>query len=967
MYTCFSLRYAPMLSRLEDVEQQLWTAATAIKLHLRLLKGDREAIGWAEIAALALVCGRIEQVQSELRNSTTEILSLARKSLAGGGGREEENERECEDGDTETEDEAEEMESVNVETRGGDSVDETFERLHTDAEDMLIGEEQREEERYKEVEVKMEHSDVPSRLDEDAESDVKAERTEHQNTIEEDDDRQKNDAENVENEEVTLCEEENMIESGVKMEQLRQSTDAIDARNESVLSSCEQTKPIHKLTDEANESVEEQIADKRSGNEQKEAHECAAEAKGVECGAEVAISGEKTEIQEDIPAQHHTEAVQEEYKVEENEAPATSVAASQFIEAHTSVDTDNANCHPDEDTNSDAKSQEPLAKADAKASTSGSSSCVDEAKAAVGMETTRAVATLPIATDAGERERTTCVQARMAKLKVCEQFVKWINAAKIRRVLQTGTASVKTVKSLEATVTRVASIATSSNSNLSSRLWIERMVAGLTHIFKITTKPELIQALIPVRKICSQLQQYCTANFLDYLQDLQNDLRRIEYLQQKGELDSSGLITSVRFLLDQLRQDCTNYSTQHTVDGCISRTEKQWKTLALVCDQIATWMKQIPPNQEKLPVDYLTLSLQSLGAFEARFPNRIPVKLLENIISMAQKTKTNISNTNVENEANTPISSDVIPNTKKRPRTDSNSIEPEFKRPAARDPFGPVKFIVAKFVEAASKVKVLVSNGNEAINSTQQMGTALGAMKLAATSAISGVTELLEHPDYQDDDIVTRFSTGMEIMASILSSIPAQDFKFVWLEHTMNDLMYILNLDSSKGLKVQYKSLGSSFSEVESYLEDNFFEWEREPVSTLDVMENRVQRFRNRKLKNMMSPIQSISGGLLIDISYFTAQNVDKKVLRTQENWSRFTAVGKVLAVWMFRALKSKARLPLNFFKRLLEQLQEFDAKFPDRLSPYLLRNTKALATWRPNLQGTQNRHVHVEVETINT
>ncbi|KAG7379387.1 hypothetical protein PHYPSEUDO_008679 [Phytophthora pseudosyringae] len=87
-----------MLARLQDVERQLWTAATAVKLHLRLLEAEQEPVGWAEIAALALVCGRIE------------------KSLAGGGDRaaagEEREEREGED--TETEDE--ETESCEVKT-----------------------------------------------------------------------------------------------------------------------------------------------------------------------------------------------------------------------------------------------------------------------------------------------------------------------------------------------------------------------------------------------------------------------------------------------------------------------------------------------------------------------------------------------------------------------------------------------------------------------------------------------------------------------------------------------------------------------------------------------------------------------------------------------------------------------------------------------------------------------------------
>lgn len=98
------------------------------------------------------------------------------------------------------------------------------------------------------------------------------------------------------------------------------------------------------------------------------------------------------------------------------------------------------------------------------------------------------------------------VAARMAKLKVCKRFVNWVKTAKVCHVLQTGTASVTIVKNLENTARRVASIATSSDSNLSSRLWIERMVAGLNHVFEITTKPELVQALSPVRQISLELQ-----------------------------------------------------------------------------------------------------------------------------------------------------------------------------------------------------------------------------------------------------------------------------------------------------------------------------------------------------------------------------------------------------------------------------------------------------------------------------
>ncbi|KAG6967478.1 hypothetical protein JG688_00006294 [Phytophthora aleatoria] len=386
---------------------------------------------------------------------------------------------------------------------------------------------------------------------------------------------------------------------------------------------------------------------------------------------------------------------------------------------------------------------------------------------------------------------------------------------------------------------------------------------------------------------------------------MRNDLRSIEYLQQRGELDSSGLASFVRLLLDQLRQDCTNYSTQHTVDGCILRIEERWEDLAVICDQIATWTKQISPGHEQLPADYLTHTIQCLGAFEAQFPNRIPVKLLENIISMAQKTMICTASTTVDNEECTLASSCRVSNSKKRPRTDSNVSEPEFKRPACRKSSDPVTLVVAKFALAVSAPKVLVLGVSKVFNSAQAMEKALDDMKLATSAAINAVCELLQHTENPDEDIVAHFSSATERMVSTISSISPHEIKFAWLENTTNELYRLLNLGSSKKLE----SLLSSCTKLESYLEDNFYEWERDPVPTLDVMESRVKRFRSRQLenKNVMSPIQSISGGVLIDISYFTAQNMDKKVVRTPKNWSRFTAVGKALSAWMFRALKSKA------------------------------------------------------------
>ncbi|KAF1774906.1 hypothetical protein GQ600_9530 [Phytophthora cactorum] len=85
-----------MIRAMTDVaRQKLFNVSL---LHGRLFRTSHVSL----IVSIASVVVVFEQVQSELRHSTTEILSLARKSLAGGCGREEDNEEERkeEDGDT---------------------------------------------------------------------------------------------------------------------------------------------------------------------------------------------------------------------------------------------------------------------------------------------------------------------------------------------------------------------------------------------------------------------------------------------------------------------------------------------------------------------------------------------------------------------------------------------------------------------------------------------------------------------------------------------------------------------------------------------------------------------------------------------------------------------------------------------------------------------------------------------------
>ncbi|KAG7379385.1 hypothetical protein PHYPSEUDO_008677 [Phytophthora pseudosyringae] len=183
------------------------------------------------------------------------------------------------------------------------------------------------------------------------------------------------------------------------------------------------------------------------------------------------------------------------------------------------------------------------------------------------------------------------------------------------------------------------------------------MVAGLNHILEITTKPELVHALDPIRKISLELQQYRAEQFPDYLQDMQNDVKSVKYLQQIGTVDSNGLAKSIHFLLDQLRQDCTEYSSKPA-----PRTEEQWRQLAMMCDRLSTWIKHVPLPDDQFPTKYLTQTIQMLGAFDAHFPKRIPVGLLENMMSMAQNTKANYTSSGIVGNAVSISASSAINN-----------------------------------------------------------------------------------------------------------------------------------------------------------------------------------------------------------------------------------------------------------------------------------------------------------------
>ncbi|KAG2930025.1 hypothetical protein PC110_g5128 [Phytophthora cactorum] len=373
-------------------------------LHGRLFRTSHVSL----IVSIASVVVVFEQVQSELRHSTTEILSLARKSLAGGCGREEDNEEERkeEDGDTETEDETEEMDNVKLEARRADNIDETYGGLRASAAETLIGQEDGEEEMGEKVEVKVEQPEVNSRNDDDAavENDGRKGRTEQRVVITNETDV---------DEGATLCgDEESALEiQGTKTSDARNDTTEVEA------SMYNQNDANHRTSDVAN-----------ADSEEKKARECVAETKDTESGADVAISSEKTgrqgrggEINEDIPALHDTKTVQGE-EDEVTEAGATSNIGTQVKQTHSPANLmmEDTNCHKSEETEGSEENKEPGAKAGAKTPRSESTGCVDEEmKQTVEVEATRADAKLPVASDVGsgtakhtrEREISTCLQA----------------------------------------------------------------------------------------------------------------------------------------------------------------------------------------------------------------------------------------------------------------------------------------------------------------------------------------------------------------------------------------------------------------------------------------------------------------------------------------------------------------------------------------------------------------------------
>ncbi|POM78545.1 Hypothetical protein PHPALM_3917, partial [Phytophthora palmivora] len=525
-----------MLARLRDVEQQLCTTATAVKLHLRLLEREQEVIGWTEIAALALVCGSIQQMQSEVSTSTTEILSLARKNLAG---------QEADEGDTETEDEDDGIENCQVKMEI--ISEEPIQSLQTEVE----GEEK--------VTVKVEESRSGEARDERDHADDE--------TGEQRSDNETHDVDVEMTDTVTVDE--------------RNETDTVE--DEGGCLGDEDT-----AGDEGIHELEKPTAQRNDETVDGETPDLVAEAKDGGCVTVESTNSEEKVMMELNDAQNETKTAREECNADEVAPTSLNLY---LVSENTS------------ERQSDAENKAPVLMA--AMTTLGESNNESKGISDTEKEVKQvpADATVMIEKDGNDAKKTeerktdgtnALLETRIAKMKWWETNVNLLERTTFCDMFQTGKANAEVVNTFIASTTDMTLAALSRDPNLNSRLWIERVVKGLNHILDISTEPELIQLLAPIRESSLNLQQYCAAQYPNYLMDMHNDTLR---------------------------------------------TELEWYQLTLICESLTTWIKQLLPGHDQFAVSYLAQAIQRLGAFDSQFPKRIPVELLENLISMVQNTK----------------------------------------------------------------------------------------------------------------------------------------------------------------------------------------------------------------------------------------------------------------------------------------------------------------------------------------
>ncbi|KAG7402290.1 hypothetical protein PHYBOEH_003549 [Phytophthora boehmeriae] len=194
------------------------------------------------------------------------------------------------------------------------------------------------------------------------------------------------------------------------------------------------------------------------------------------------------------------------------------------------------------------------------------------------------------------------------------------------RRLQAGNCSVEDATAFSRDITTMTSVVTRYRSKYCRRLWIEQIVGMLTWILEGVKKPELLQALEPARDSCVQLQQYCKAQYPNYLQDLLYDVTTVKALEQENALDSSNLGSFLQLFVDQLRFDCLEHSSKVTMTGIDLRSEEQWGNVNTICEQLIALINQA--DGQHITVESARETILVLREFDKRFPTRIPAELL---------------------------------------------------------------------------------------------------------------------------------------------------------------------------------------------------------------------------------------------------------------------------------------------------------------------------------------------------
>ncbi|KAE9119893.1 hypothetical protein PF001_g18550, partial [Phytophthora fragariae] len=312
-------------------------------------------------------------------------------------------------------------------------------------------------------------------------------------------------------------------------------------------------------------------------------------------------------------------------------------------------------------------------------------------------------------------------------------------------------------------------------------------------------------------------------------------------------------------------------------------------------------------------------TVETLTAFNEYFPNRIPTELLEAMRRAAELFDVSIN----MNDSTS----------KKRLRDDSECAGPELKRTAHQSSNDKVNPIARRYLQIATDAK---SGGSSCTTET------ISNLKTIATMAITELFKIFKDDDIPSVKTTECFRVATQLMTHTISVLPGNAVEYGWLRKTIVALRQLFHLGASTILRNERDSLSESISVLEMYLGGTYVV-EGDFVPTLDEIEKRVRRFQTLKwnCNTVMRPIESISSGLLTDLRKNNTACLH--VVRSEQNWLRFTSVVNALLDWITRALK--LAVPRSGrLQKLLGELQEFDVKYPGRLPHSLISKCEALA-----------------------